>query len=90
MPQADDDVYRVLGVSPDADAETLSGKLIVQLTWYGSNRLTFTHEFTRELLTRAGFRNVRRCAFRETSSRYAEIVELDNRERESLFVEAVK
>ena len=69
---------------------TLSGKLIVQLTWYGSVRTPFTWEFARELLLRAGFRRVVRCAFRLTASAYAEIVELDNRERESLFVEAVK
>jgi hypothetical protein len=69
---------------------TLSGKLIVQLTWYGSVRTPFTWEFARELLLRAGFRRVARCAFRLTSSRYGDIVELDNRERESLFVEAVK
>jgi hypothetical protein len=31
-----------------------------------------------------------RCAYRLTASAHAEIVELDNRERESLFVEAVK
>ncbi len=43
-----------------------------------------------ELLLRAGFRRVARCAFRLTSSGYGDIVELDNRERESLFVEAVK
>lgn len=75
---------------PDAEVTTLSGKLIVQLTWYGSVRTPFTWEFARELLLRAGFRRVARCAFRLTSSGYGDIVELDNRERESLFVEAVK
>jgi SAM-dependent methyltransferase len=75
---------------PDGEVTTLSGKLIVQLTWYGSVRTPFTWEFARELLLRAGFRRVVRCAFRLTASAYADIVELDNRERESLFVEAVK
>jgi predicted SAM-dependent methyltransferase len=75
---------------PDEDARTLSGKLIVQITWYGSNRTTFTHEFAEELLRRAGFREVHHCSFGQTGSPYPEIVELDNRERESLFVEAQK
>jgi SAM-dependent methyltransferase len=75
---------------PDGEVTTLSGKLIVQLTWYGSVRTPFTWEFAHELLLRAGFRRVVRCAFRLTASNYADIVELDNRERESLFVEAVK
>jgi predicted SAM-dependent methyltransferase len=75
---------------PDEEAATISGKLIIQMTWYGSNRMMFTYEFARELLLRAGFRDVLRCAFRETASRYPEIVAFDNRERESLFVEAVR
>jgi SAM-dependent methyltransferase len=75
---------------PDGDARTLSGKLIVQITWYGSVRTPFTWEFARELLLDAGFAHVARCAYRCTASRYPAIVELDNRERESLFVEAIK
>jgi predicted SAM-dependent methyltransferase len=75
---------------PDTEVATLSGKLIVQIVWYGSVRTPFTWEFARELLVRAGFGCVRRCAYRRTSTPYAEIVELDNRERESLFVEAIK
>lgn len=75
---------------PDEESATISGKLIVQMTWYGSNRMLFTYEFARELLLRAGFRRVTHCAYRVTASQFPEIVELDNRERESLFVEAVK
>jgi SAM-dependent methyltransferase len=75
---------------PDAEAATLGGKLIVQIIWYGSVRTPFTWEFARELLERAGYRRVVRCAFRLTASEHAAIVELDNRERESLFVEAVR
>jgi predicted SAM-dependent methyltransferase len=73
---------------PDAEVTTLSGKLIVQLVWYGSVRTPFTWEFARELLLKAGFGRVTRCAYRLTASSYAAIVDLDNRERESLFVEA--
>ncbi len=75
---------------PDEETRTISGKLIVQMTWYGASRMLFTFEFAEELLRRAGFATVRRCAFRETGSRFPEIVALDNRERESLFVEAEK
>jgi SAM-dependent methyltransferase len=75
---------------PDAEASTLSGKLIVQVVWYGSVRTPFTWDFAREVLGKAGFGAVTRCAFRRTASAHAAIVELDNRERESLFVEAVR
>jgi predicted SAM-dependent methyltransferase len=73
---------------PDEEITTTSGKLIVQITWYGSVRTPFTWEFARELLVKAGFTRVDRCAYRRTMTPYAGIVELDNRERESLFVEA--
>lgn len=75
---------------PDQDAASLGGKLSVQMTWYGSSRSLFTYDFLEELLGRAGFRDIRRCAFRETASGDPTIVELDNRPRESLFVEAIK
>jgi len=75
---------------PDADAVTLGGKLIVQIIWYGSVRTPFTWPFARELLAKAHFARVTRCRYGETASLHAEIVALDNRERESLFAEAVK
>jgi predicted SAM-dependent methyltransferase len=75
---------------PDRDVTSLGGKLSVQMTWYGSTRSLFTYDFLEELLGRTGFRNIRRCAFGETASGDPTIVALDNRERESLFVEATK
>ncbi len=72
----------------DDETATLSGKLIVQMTWYGENRMMFTEEFARELLLRAGFHDVVRCALGKTASPYPEIVTLDNRPRETLFIEA--
>jgi predicted SAM-dependent methyltransferase len=75
---------------PDEDARSLGSKLIVQMLWYGYSRLIFTEDFIEEQLVKAGFRQVVRCAYRETASRFSEIVSLDNRERESLFVEATK
>lgn len=75
---------------PDDDVRSLGGKMIVQLTWYGYSRSMYTFDFIEELLYRAGFRRVVQCAYRETSSSHAGIVELDDRELESLFVEAFK
>jgi predicted O-methyltransferase YrrM len=75
---------------PDDDAATLSGKLVTQLLWYGHSVSLFTAEWIEELLHRAGFARVRHCAYRQTASPHAEIVDLDNREAESLFVEAVR
>ena len=75
---------------PDEDARSLGGKLITQIVWYGSVRTPFTFDFVEELLAHARFRRVTRCAFKQTASRYREIVALDNRPRESLYVEAEK
>ena len=75
---------------PDEETPSLSGKFIVQMTWYGTNLMMFTFDFARELLERAGFREVRRAEFGRTTSPFPEIVELDNRPRETFFVEAVK
>ena len=59
------------------------------MLWLGYSKLLFTHDFIEEKLLDAGFRRVARCAFQQTQSPWPEIVELDNRENESLFVEAV-
>lgn len=75
---------------PDEDAATTGGKLVTQMLWYGWSRSLFTHDFTKELLRKAGYRETLACAFRETKSRFPEIVDLDSREHESFFVEAVK
>jgi predicted SAM-dependent methyltransferase len=75
---------------PDDDVRSLGGKLIVQMTWYGYSKSMYTFDFAEELLYRAGFRRVVRCSYRETASEHAEITTLDNRERESFFVDAFK
>jgi hypothetical protein len=75
---------------PDRDAQDIGSKLITQIIWYGSVRTPMTYGFVHELLTRAGFREIRRCSFKQTFSGNEEIVVLDNRERESFFVEAVR
>jgi predicted SAM-dependent methyltransferase len=75
---------------PDDDARSLGGKLIVQMTWYGYSKSMYTFDFTEEILFGAGFRRVVRSQHKQTTSEHAEITTLDNRERESLFVEAFK
>ena len=75
---------------PDEEAKSVGAKFVTQMVWYGYSRSLFTHEFIEEQLEKAGFSRVEHCTFRQTASPYPEIVMLDNRERESLFVEAVK
>jgi predicted SAM-dependent methyltransferase len=75
---------------PDHDARSIGAKFIVQAIWYGYSRTLFTHDFIEELLIKAGFTRLQRCNFGQTASEFPEIVELDNRERESLFVEAAR
>jgi SAM-dependent methyltransferase len=75
---------------PDDEVRSVGGKLCVQMLWYGALRSLFTYDFVEELLGKAGFAPVTRCRFGETGSPFPEIVTLDNRERESLFVEATR
>jgi len=75
---------------PDEDAESVGAKFVTQMVWYGYSRSLFTHEFIEEQLLKAGFTSVQHCTFKQTASAHPEIVRLDNREQESLFVEAVK
>jgi len=75
---------------PDDEVASIDGKFVVQMTWYGTNLMMFTSELAGELLGRAGFRDVRRAAYGKTTSPFPEIVALDNRPKESFFVEAVK
>jgi predicted SAM-dependent methyltransferase len=72
----------------DDDACSLGAKFVTHMLWHGYTRTLFTADLIEELLGRAGFARVRHCAFHETASGIPEIVALDNRERESLFVEA--
>ena len=74
----------------DGEWKDIGAKMITQVIWYGHSRTLFTYGFAKELLEKAGFRSVTRCSFKQTSSPYPDIVELDNRESESLFVEATK
>jgi SAM-dependent methyltransferase len=75
---------------PDEDVRSLGGKFVVHMLWYGYSVTMFTDDFIEELLEKARFSRVTHCRFRRTASRWPDIVDLDNRENESLFVEAVK
>jgi predicted SAM-dependent methyltransferase len=75
---------------PDQDVRSIGGKLITQMLWYGWSRMLFTYDLVAEMLTEAGFSSVSRCSYRQTNSRFPGITELDSRERESLYAEAVK
>jgi SAM-dependent methyltransferase len=70
--------------------DTLSGDFITHILWYNCTRTLFTYEFAVELLRKSGFEDVRRASYRQTNSRYPELVELDNREQESFFLEGFK
>jgi predicted SAM-dependent methyltransferase len=75
---------------PDEDAKSIGAKFITQMLWYGYSKLLFTGDFIEEKLLKAGFSRVVHCEFKQSASPWPEIVELDNRESESLYVEAVK
>lgn len=75
---------------PDRDARSPAAKLVTQLTWYGSVRTPFTFGFLAEWLAQAGFRSIGRSAFGCTGSGLPILASLDNRARESLFVEACR
>ena len=75
---------------PDADAQHIGTKLVTQIVWYGSVRTPFTFACIEEFLTRQAFHRIVGCNFGETGSPFPDITALDNRPRESFFVEAVK
>ena len=46
---------------PDGDADSLGGKFVLHMLWYGYSVSMFTTEFTCELLRKAGFGRVEIC-----------------------------
>jgi len=71
-------------------AASPGGRFIMHMLWYGYSRTLFLADFTAELLEKAGFIEVRECAFGETASDFGEITALDNRRDESFFIEGRK
>jgi predicted SAM-dependent methyltransferase len=82
----DDDYFKV----PPGEVQSLGGRFVVQMIWYGYSRTLFTTDFALELLGKAGFVDLSECSFGVSASGVPEIVELDNREDESIFVEGRK
>lgn len=72
------------------DVRTPGARLVTQMLWYGYSRSLFTTDFAAELLQRAGYDGIAVCEPHQTASGFAPIVELDNRERESFYVEGSK
>jgi hypothetical protein len=66
------------------------GRFIAHLLECGQSRTLFTFDFLEELVLDAGFVDVTRCRPGETATRYQEIVELDGRERDGIFIEATR
>jgi len=75
---------------PDEDARSIGGKLVTQIIWYGSVRTPCNFDFINESLAAAAYHDIKRCAFGVTCSRFPQLASLDNRERETLVVEALK
>lgn len=75
---------------PDRDAASLGAKLVTQIIWYGSVRTPFTWDYADEVLRAAGYARVVRCDYGRTASGCPDLAALDNRERESLYVEATR
>jgi predicted SAM-dependent methyltransferase len=83
---ADEDYFKV-----DRDeVHSRGGRFVVHMLWYGYSRTLFTVDFALELLEKAGFVELSECSFGVSASGITEIVELDNRKDESLFVEGRK
>lgn len=72
------------------DWETLDGNFITHALWYNLTHTPFTYRFAEELFRKAGFADVRRAAYKQTTTNLPDITALDSRESESFFIEAVK
>jgi predicted SAM-dependent methyltransferase len=74
----------------DDHARSMCGKFALHTLWYGHSVTMFNAEFAAELLESAGFVRVAHCGFRESAAGLEGITDLDNREQESFFIEAVE
>jgi SAM-dependent methyltransferase len=83
--EQDDDLF----LAPDP-VTSRGGRFIAHILESGRSRTPFTFDFAEELLVGAGFVDVTRCASGETASGFQEIVELDGRARDSMFIEATR
>lgn len=73
----------------DDHERSIDGKFCMYVTQAGSTRTVFTVPYAEELCARAGWRHVVQSAPGVTGSPWPDIVALDGRPTESIFVEAV-
>jgi predicted SAM-dependent methyltransferase len=59
-------------------------------TWFGTHKSIFTHEYLETLLDEAGFSYTYITEYKESPTKTDGITDLDDRQVESLFMEAVK
>lgn len=57
-------------------------------SYYARHKYMYDYSMLSEILSKIGFKDVKRCSFQQGD--VPDLLELDNREEESLFVEAVK
>jgi predicted SAM-dependent methyltransferase len=75
---------------PQGDqVESIDARFCTYVSWFGTQRSVFTLPYLREVLTAGGFQEHRVAAFKFSTSGFDGITDLDDREGESLFVEAV-
>lgn len=67
----------------------IDAKLCTYITWFGTQKSVFTARYLQALLIQAGYRDVTTCRFKQTCSNDRHITDLDDREHESIFMEAI-
>jgi SAM-dependent methyltransferase len=76
---------------PDMEGEqSIDHKFCAWLTWYNSNLSIITYPLLEARVLTNGFARLERVAFGKTNSDHKGITLCDDRESESMFVEAVK
>lgn len=74
----------------DERIRTLDAALCTYITWFGTQKSVFTPGYLVDLIWEAGFSSVSQVDFEVTASNHMGIMDLDDRENESLFMEAVR
>lgn len=77
-------------IIPNSIEKSLDGKFCKYLNWYSTRKSLCTPEFMRELLERVGFGQTNITSFKTSSFNKRYMLELDNRPKESYYVEARK
>lgn len=70
--------------------DDLDERFSAWLTWYSTTKSLLTIGALRSKLANVGFEHIRPVSFKKTSSAYPESIQLDTREGECYFVEAIK